>query len=264
MEAGMWQHAKDLLRQTVSGPNEDLGHVEDLYFDDQQWVLRYFVVNTGKWLTGRLVLVSPVAVNGVDREHAAIATSLTRDKVAESPSFDAHMPLSRQYESAYAAYYGYGEYWSGPSLWGTTSFPGALAGLSTLERRAAEQAVVPSGEDAHLRSVREVIGYALAATDGPIGHVHDFVVNVETWAIRLIIVDTSTWWAGRKVLLAPKWIREIQWADRLVCVDVSREAVRSSPEWDKRAPVDEQFERMLANHYFPDAALTSTLGEPDP
>jgi sporulation protein YlmC with PRC-barrel domain len=245
----MFQHAKELIGFEIAAADGDLGRVDDLYFDDERWTVRYLVVNTGSWMTGRLVLVSPIAVERIDRERGAVVVTLARAEVERSPSFDTHRPVSRQYELAYAAYYGYPTYWTGPGLWGTAALPAGVAGLTRLERQAAQQAPIASGEDAHLRSVREVTGYAIHATDGELGHVMDLIIHAESWGIRLLIVDTSNWWVGKKVLISPAWIREIRWAERAVHVDVTRKAVRGSPEWDKRAPIDEQFEEKLAAHY---------------
>jgi sporulation protein YlmC with PRC-barrel domain len=244
----MWLHARDLIGSSIAATDGELGRVDDLYFDDDRWTMRYLVVNTRHWATGRLVLISPFAIQHVDREHASLAVTLTRDQVEGSPSFETHRPISRQHEAAYAAYSGYPVYWGGPELWGLAGYP-TLAGLATTTHPAVEAASEPPQEDSHLRSVRDVTGYAIVAVDGDIGHVQDFVIDSRTWAIRLLIVDTSHWWSGRKVLLSPDWIRDIRWADRTVDVDLSREAIRHSPPWDKRAPIDEQFERKLAGHY---------------
>lgn len=250
----MWLHATDLNGMQLEATDGDLGSVSDLYFDDDRWTGRYLVVNTGNWLTGQLVLVSPHAVTAVDRERRRIEVSLTRAQVEQSPPIDAHRPVSRQSELAYASYYGYPLYWSGPGLWGAEGTPAAIAGLTAIERRAAEQIGPTAPEDSHLRSAREVAGYSIEATDGDIGRVQDFVLHDRSWAIRLLVVDTSSWWLGRKVLMSPDWIRDIGWADRVVHVAVSREAVRSSPEWDKRAPIDEQVEATLRGHYQINAA----------
>lgn len=246
----MYQHAKDLVTFTIVASDGELGGVDYLYFDDEGWTVRYLVASTGSWLTGRLVLVSPFAVRRIDREAGRVEVGLTREQVEKSPSFDVHKPVSRQHEAAYAAYYGYPAYWGGANLWGAAAFPAAV-GLTSVERHAAEEASQARAgeEDSHLRSVNEVSGYTVEATDGDIGHVRDFVIDGRSWAIRLLIVDTSSWWTGKKVLVAPTWIEEIRWADRTARVGLTRAAVRASPEWDKRAQIDEQFERRLAAHY---------------
>ena len=97
--------------------------------------------------------------------------------------------------------------------------------------------------DPHLRSCNEVVGHHLHASDGEIGHVDGFLVDEDTWAIRYLVVDTSNWWLGHEVLIAPPWITEVSWASRTVTVDLSREAVKGAPpcvagdEWSRERDV---------------------------
>src|ERR1700685_3921508 len=44
----------------------DLGHVENFMFDNDDWSLRYFVVDTSNWWFGKRVLIAMQAVRGMD------------------------------------------------------------------------------------------------------------------------------------------------------------------------------------------------------
>jgi len=81
-----------------------------------------------------------------------------------------------------------------------------------------EQEASASGrrDDPHLRSTRQVTGYHIHATDGELGHVEDFIVDDENWAVRFLVVDTRNWLPGKKVLLSPQWIERVEWADSSV------------------------------------------------
>lgn len=103
--------------------------------------------------------------------------------------------------------------------------------------------------DPHLRSTREVIGYHIQANDGGIGHVDDFIAGGEDWVIRYMIVDTRNWLPGRKVLVAPTWVKRVDWAKRDVYVDLSRETIENSPEFDPSAPVNREYELRLYDYY---------------
>ncbi len=103
--------------------------------------------------------------------------------------------------------------------------------------------------DPHLRSTKEVEGYYIRATDGEIGHVEDFVVDDEEWAIRYVVVDTRNWLPGRKVLVSPRWISHLSWPQKEVYVDLTRDETKSAPEWDPDAPLDRQYEMRLHEHY---------------
>ncbi len=78
-----------------------------------------------------------------------------------------------------------------------------------------------SQEDSHLQSTHDVTGYHTEAINGRIGHVEDFIMDDETWAIRYLVVDTRNWWPGKRVLLAPSWILEVEWEQSKVYVGCS-------------------------------------------
>src|SRR5450759_2030867 len=59
----MLRSMNDLENYTIGATDGDIGHVEDFYFDDHAWVIRYFVVDTGSWLASRKVVISPIAIH---------------------------------------------------------------------------------------------------------------------------------------------------------------------------------------------------------
>jgi hypothetical protein len=115
-----------------------------------------------------------------------------------------------------------------------------------MEEPPSEQELL---EAQHVRSMREVTGYHILATDGEIGHVEDFLVDGASWRIRYLMIDTSNWMGGRTVLLAPEWASRIEWVDQKVHVDVTRAEVEQSPEYDPAADIDGQYEERLAESY---------------
>ena len=165
----------------IRAKDGEVGTLDQFYFDDETWAIRYLIVNTGIWLSGRLVLVSPIALRQANWESRRLDVALTKKQVEDSPGIDTHKPVSRQHEAVYMGYYGYPYYWGGPNLWGLASYP---AGLS-VQREAvteAEAAQARAGKettDSHLRSTNEVTGYHIDAADGEIGHVEDFIVDDE-------------------------------------------------------------------------------------
>lgn len=106
-----------------------------------------------------------------------------------------------------------------------------------------------SDDKQHLRSAREVAGYHIHASDGEIGHVEDFLVEDDTRTIRYLLVDTSNWIGGRTVLIAPQWAEHIDWSRHQVRVDVPREAVKNSPEYDPGADIGRAYEERLTDIY---------------
>lgn len=240
----MLKRLHEIIGYTIRGTDAQIGEVEDLYFDDHSWVVRYVVVDTGRWLPGRLVLVSPQDAGTPDDDRRVLPVSLTAEKIENAPGHEQDVPVSRRHEMELAQYYGWVPYWEpiAAPLGGSLATPMRVEGET-------EEAQSRGKGDPHLRSIREVTGYHIQASDGGIGHVEDFLAEPEDWAIRYMLVDTRNWLPGRKVLVAPDWIQSILWDERRVHVNLAREKIRSSPEFDPDHPPTGAYERRLHQHY---------------
>ncbi len=238
-------HLKGLVVRATDG---ELGTVDDLYFDDQSWAIRYLTVNTGGWLDDRQVLISPISVTLTDWDAKRLDVALTKTQVKSSPDINTHLPVSRQHETEYMRYYGYPAYWGGPNLWGPEFYPSDLA-VMALASDAPEDGPRGEFEDSHLRSISAVAGYYIEATDGEIGHLSGFVVDDSAWAIRYIELSTRNWWPGKKVLVSPSWIDRVSWVDSSIHVHLAREAIKSGPEYVESVPVSRDYENQLYVHY---------------
>lgn len=269
----MLRSMKELEGYGIRATDGTIGHVIDFYFDDEAWTVRYLIVETGNWLLRRKVLISPMSIGKPDWNARVLPVSITKEQVKDSPDIDTDKPVSRQHEAQYLRYYHYPYYWGGAGLWGGGAYPGMVTGLgfdeSAAERRNAwEQAdrlvdkqSGASGHDPHLRSCKALIKYHIEATDGEIGHVQGLLVDEETWAIRYMVVDTSDWWLGHEVLIAPQWIREMRWADTTVSIGLNRRAVRDAPSYDASIPLSRDREVELYTHH---GRAGYWAGEPDP
>jgi PRC-barrel domain len=240
-------HLKGFVIRATDG---ELGIVDQIYFDDETWAIRYLIVETGGWLSGRRVLISPISVVHTDLQGKRVDVALTKQQVENSPDIDTRKPVSRQHEAEYLGYFGYPFYWSGPYLWGPEFYPGSLI-LPTTATKASGVADKVRGEsaDSHLRSTEAVTGYHIEATDGEIGHVDGFAVDDEVWAIRYIEVATRNWWPGKRVLVSPAWIERVSWTDSKVYVGLSRDAIQNAPEYVESMPISREYENGLYFHY---------------
>ena len=241
----MLRNAKDLQGYTIHAKDGDLGHVDQFYFDDEHWTIRYLVADTGNWLSGRLVLISNYSIDHVDWANRKVSVTLTRKQVENAPGIETDKPVTRQHEGALNAHYGLEPYW-GAGIYGAGVYPGFL---STPEEPADAGVSEPPLEDSHLQSTRDVTGYHIEAADGEVGHVEDFIIDDENWTIRYIEVDTRNWWPGKKVLLAPHWIKHFDWRDGKVRVNLLREVIQNAPEYDPTQPITRQYEVSLFDHY---------------
>jgi len=234
---------------TVQATDGEVGKVETLYFDDETWAIRYLVVNVGNWLLPNQIILSPVAVTTVDREEKTISVALTKEQVKNSPDIDTERPISRQYEVTLHDYYNWNPYWlHAPTYSGGLTTVNAAA----LEQKSGTTRAVPSHAEEtnnHLRSTDEVAGYHIHATDGEIGHIEKFLIDTDFWFIRYFVIDTKNWLPGKKVIVAPRWIKEINWAEREVFVNMTQDMIESSPEYKGETKVNREYERQLYGHY---------------
>jgi hypothetical protein len=245
----MLRSVRELEKYSIGATDGLIGHVKDLYFDDRAWVIRYLIVDTGAWLSSRKVLISPFSIREPDTARRVFPVSITRQQVKDSPSVDTEKPVSRQHELLYLGYYGYPYYWGGAGLWGEGSYPGTM--LSGVGVAGAEDADRQrhSGDDPHLRSCEAIIRYHIQASDGEIGHVEGFLVDEQTWAIRYLVVNTSNWWMGHSVLIAPQWIERVSWAEAAVTVSLTQKAVQEAPPYDPAVPLEREAEIGIYRHY---------------
>jgi hypothetical protein len=245
----MLTNATFLKGLAIQATDGELGTVDQFYFDDETWAIRYLVVETGGWLGGRQVLISPISILHTDFEAKRLDVSLTKKQVENSPDINTHQPVSRQHEAAYNQYYGYPYYWGGPFLWGPGLYPMDLAIPATAPTKTITGSIDRESTDSHLRSTEAITGYYVEATDGEIGHVDGFVIDDKAWAIRYVEVATRNWLPGKKVLISPAWIERVSWAESKVYAGLSREVIKSCPEYLVSRPLTREYENRLHAHY---------------
>jgi hypothetical protein len=255
----MLRNMKDIEGFAIHASDGILGQIKDFYIDDESWVIRYFVVETGMWHSNRRTLISPMAMGIPSWSERLIPAALSQEQVRNGPDIDTDKPVSRQHEIGYAGYYGYPNYWGGGGLWGAGIYPDMLQG--PLDPAAANRGNEPARRlpghakteasearrrnDLHLRSANTILRYYVHATDGDIGHVEGMLVEEKTWAIRYIIVNTSNWWLGHQVLIAPEWIDDVYWAESKLDVALSRESIKHAPEYNSNEPITREHEELL-------------------
>jgi hypothetical protein len=203
------------------------------------------VADTKKWLPGRKVLISPIALGEADWQSQRFPIKMTKEQIEKSPPLDENAPVSRQYEKQWFDFYGWPYYWTGDSLWAFDRYPTELY-VKTQEQLEKQE---PIPDETHLRSVKEVTGYRIKTVDGDIGHLDDFIVDDGPWTIRYIVVDTKKWLPGEKVLVSTSWIKNVSWLEEEVEVEVTQEDVKNSPKFDPSMPVNREYELVLYDYY---------------
>jgi uncharacterized protein YrrD len=231
IDHSMLRNIKPFYRSKLHASDGEIGHVSDFYFDDQKWVVRYVVVDTGSWLPGRLVLISPHAFGDVFQHGDWLPVKLTRKQIETSPVMESQRPVSRQYEAEYCRYYGYPSYWDGIEMWGAAGFP--VAQPPTLmpikeDRRFGSI----KDEDPHLRSTKALDGYHIQTKEGQVGHITDFVIDEKSWAICHLVIETGHWLFGKEIAISPSDIDRISYEESMVYVNVTKDSIREAQQYD--------------------------------
>jgi uncharacterized protein YrrD len=242
----MLRSTKEITGYSLLATDGEIGECKDFLFDDQKWVVRYMVADTGGWLNSEQVIISPLSLGEPDWALRRFPVDLTKEKVRNAPPLEEEMPVSRQYETTLYDHYDYPYYWVGHSLWGPGATPRQLRKYVEVTPPASNP--LTTG-DPNLRSVKEVTGYHISAQDGEVGHVEDFILDDETWSVRYFVVDTRNWLPGRKVLLSPIWMEDIDWKKQIASVALEQEQIKNSPEYDPETPVNRTYETRLYDFF---------------
>jgi hypothetical protein len=260
----MLQIVSNLRGYSIEAKDGPIGTASDFLFDDSSMKVRWLVVDTGNWLTGRKVLIHPSAIGYADHCSRELTVGLTKSQVKDSPDIAQDLPISLQMQKDLYKYYGWDSY-AGGSPYGAGIYGGGLfsADVGTIAPplsartyfgmnrggEAERGKTTTHDADPHLRSIAEVTGYHVHAADGGIGYIENFLIDSESWVVRYLIIDTSNWWFGQHVLISPHAVKEVDWTARCIRLDIARVQVRASPPWNPAVPIDEEFEDRLYSHY---------------
>ena len=229
----MLQNIKLLYGKKLAALDGEIGHVKDFYFDDKNWVIRYMVADTGSWLTGRLVLLSPHSFGKLDQSEKTLEKTLQiklhKMQIENSPSIDLHKPVSRQYEIEYYGYYGWPPYWNGDAIWGPINYPIVLP---PTEKEMKIYKKYHHRDDKHLRSTQAVTGYHIQSVDGEIGHVNGFLVDDRSWEIRELVIETGHWYSGKEILIPTSKVERISYDESKVFVNLIMADIKQTAEND--------------------------------
>lgn len=190
---------KELVGRSLVARDGEIGTLTGAWFDDEEWVVRHYLVHVGTPLTGYDVLVEPQQVEAAtpDGKHAHVAVS--RAEICESPLAE---PL------------------------------------------------LADPAPAHLFFSEAVCGYRIHSLDGDIGRLEDLILEEGNWRVRYLGVDTSDWWPGRMVLLAPTWIEHFDRAGKILSVKLDRETIRTAPAYDHSRPPGSEDEARVYQHFY--------------
>lgn len=236
----MLRSMKEIIGYKLRAFDGEIGKCKDFLFDSKKWAIRYMVADTGTWLPGRKVLISPVSLGQPQWEDRMFPVGLKKSKIESAPGLDHDAPVSRQYEIDFHKYYGWPYYWKGFHLWGrrTTPWPFYEEGIPMDDEHDV------SGHDPQLRSFNEVHDYNVIAKDKKSGIIHDFIVNDEDWAVSYLVVDIGSWFFGKKILVAPGFVEKVDYFESEVVLSMNSDHIKEFPEYDSHNPVNVEVEAV--------------------
>lgn len=256
----MLQRTKEILGYTVQAQREPIGHVDDLLFDADTWVIRYLVVNAEEWLPDRRVVISPTAVLLPDAKDRRLPVNLTKEQIEHSPPISTGQPISRKQEVALVEHYEWPAYWND-----VTPIDADRAGINPatyldamrqaqidqeIEESAIETKVIEEQlGDPHLHSINNLLNFTLISKDNQPVYIEDFLVDDERWLIRYLVADIRDWIPKKMVLVPVQWAKRVDWTHLEILTDLTREVFEGCPAYDTTYPVTKDNEVRVYDYY---------------
>lgn len=221
----MTAHVSGMLGQKLDASDGTVGAVRDLFFDEETWTVRYVVLETGKWLAKREVLLPSANVIRENKNGVTLKTAASKQDVEKSPDVSLQKPVSREMELLL------GKYWQWTPYW-TKGLTEEMAGNIESEATERTKKEMEALSESHLRSVVELQGYRVAASDMTLGEISDFLLTDDDWTIDAMVVDTRRWLPGGEVQIDRHHLGGIHWAEETIAVDMKSDEVRHAPKPD--------------------------------
>jgi hypothetical protein len=229
---------------SVLGREGEIGEVHDILLDAERWVVRYLLME--HWASGRIILLSPLLLGALQLERRRIELALYQEEIEGIPRLDPAGPLTRSQEQLYNLYFCLPDYWKGTDLWGDESSPAELAARLRSDQRFQGQ---ENGQESHLFSARELTHYTVAGQDGEAGRLEDQLVEVGSFAVRYLLLQTAPEAGGRKVLLSPAWVQGVSRSAGSISLRLTRQTLADAPEYEPGQALTPALEKLLAEHY---------------
>ena len=247
----MLRLTKELINYNVKAFDDEIGKVNDFLFMDEDFIIRYMVVNIGALVFGRDVLISPNELGEPDWVSKQFPVNLTKEEIQESPDIKTDQPISAMDLERLHDHYKWPKFWTplntagtGPSTPSQTSIGAVKPEHRTdTARLAIEKQMQLDGPK--LRSIHEVIGYDVDANDGVAGKIEDIIIDDKNWRLRYIVIKTGNIFNNKNVILAVDWINWISHRNSKLRVDMPVKLIEQSPEFDPQTPMTRREEEVF-------------------
>lgn len=226
---------KSLIGYSMEATDGYFGKVEEFYFEDTTWVIRYLVLKTGNWLSYRKVLIAPQAIEKRAAEPGIFPVNLSKEQIRTSPDIDTDKPVSLRQDVHLYGHYAWQRY--GGSGFYAGGSAAAMDNVPIIDEKIMKEADPNdkrSDDDLHLRSTKKIMGYHIHTSDGDFGRVSDFVFDDANGQIMYLVVDTPGWFDRNQIfLIETRIIKEIQWGNSKVVLNISTDEIKECPVFDE-------------------------------
>ncbi|NGP46129.1 PRC-barrel domain containing protein [Bacillaceae bacterium SIJ1] len=272
----MLYKGKELESYKLGATDGDIGKIEDFYFDESQFVVRYIVADTRTWFFGGEVLLSPEAFQKVDPSDRIVHVNLTKDQIKDSPKPNQEQPINRQFEKDLSDFHGWRYYWLSAGGAGAgyntpgTGAPGPVVPVAPVPEEAGshsqrnlDETVDETHEgyeekeleehlqheNSQLQSMDDLKGYEVHVKEGYVGKIDDMILEDGTWKIRYLVVDVGIGIDTKLVLISPDWVKEISWIDQTITAPLEHDLVEHAPVFEEDQPLTREYEEKLYDYY---------------
>ncbi|MGE5309243.1 MAG: DUF2934 domain-containing protein [Deltaproteobacteria bacterium] len=224
----MLHSARSLKGYRIEAQDGEIGTAVNFYFEDREWVIRFLVCDTSARF-GRDVLIPPLALENkplsCDRTLRIVATI---EMIKNSPQVNTRRPVSSQQQHILDRYYS----------WHLSTIP-----------ELNEQVFEGPFAAANLHSALDIAGYHLKTRDGEIAAVEDFIIDDQGWTVAFLVLQAGLWLPGKRFLLDPHWVDEIDWPEKRLNADVSADKIRTSPDYDPSMVITPELACTVHQHF---------------
>jgi hypothetical protein len=219
-----------LRNYRLSAKDGDIGRVRDFLLEESSWTARWLVADTGTWLMGKKVILSPVSLHPPVADEHHLPVDLTKEQIEGAPLLDEDAPVSREAERTYFHHFHWPYYWTGGGLWGGMAQPYALNPNADTGEDVLSEPIEDIDQESELRSGHELTSYRLKNGEEVLGFVEDVILDTDDWSVKYLQFDTRHWFHGKTLQVSPAKISSISWPDHTIMVDVSQAELDSASE----------------------------------
>jgi hypothetical protein len=231
----------ELRSYYVQGQDGEIGRVDDLCFRENEWIVRYVVVDMEDMDREALLLTAHLGV--FRRQTHTISADIRREQVENTPAFDRTEPLTRRDEQELHDLYGWPVYW-----WQEDQEITPIGGLWDEPQVESENPDEPEAAGPQMVFVGDLIEiYGIQPEGEEAGILQDAIVEDQTWAMPYLVVQLPA--SDHRVLLASDYVQTIELEARRIHVSLPREAIANSPVIASDEPITPELCRSLREYY---------------